>query len=717
MTSFLDKALKLAEHFPVFPLLPNSKIPAIDEWQIFATRKPDQIRRWWRNGKSNCNIGVARQGILPVDIDDKDDRHGSRSIEILDLMGNELPETFTQTTPSGGRHLVYRCDDLIRNSIGGLASGVDIPGYIVGAGSTLNGKPYTADWKDIAVAPPWLVKALKSLAPSPKFVSNIDVDEKYAIHRAREFLRIQSGALKGTRDSMAYQLAAQLKDLGVPVMDAYDLIDELWCPKCEPPFTSDELVNPVNNAFQYGKNKGPVAAAEAVFGELPILPPPLKKSEPEPEPEPPPATRKDPVSTLNEQYAFIFVGDVHRILYQPPGKEMKCITEDTFHAKFKNKFITTGDGKGHQLSKLWMASPYRRDYEGFCFEPALGPEPDGHYNLWRGFAETPTATGSAYAVAGKDAFLEHLAENICEGSEYLTHWVTAWFADIIQRPAKKPGVALVLRGKKGVGKNVIVECFGHLLGRHAFLASDRRYLASNFNGYLKDCLMVTFNEACWAGDKQTEGILKGLITDGEHNIELKGKEVYRVRNHTHVAILGNEDWLVPATADERRYAVLDVGESRREDHKFFGKMRDGLDAGGYSLLLDYFMKYDYSDVNLRKAPTTTGLLDQKITSLSFLSEWWFQCLRDGRVPIAFEDNWPTQIRTPDLRDQLLAFARKKNSHARLPHEKQIGKDVRPFGLIRQRENTEERLYYYSVPELDEAREMFNVYIGQEVEWD
>src|SRR5262249_45615909 len=131
------------------------------------------------------------------------------------------------------------------------------------------------------------------------------------------------------------------------------------------------------------------------------------------------------------------------------------------------------------------------------------------------------------------------------------------------------------KGAKGTGKNSLVEQgIGRILGPHFMATADRRFLVGNFNGHLENLLGLALDEAFWSGDKQAEGILKSLITSNVHTIEHKGKEAYSVANLVRIFILGNESWVVPASHDERRYAVFDVGDRNKQDTKFFTQMRE-----------------------------------------------------------------------------------------------------------------------------------------------
>jgi len=152
----LEHALALAEAgFYVFPLEPDTKVPAIDGWQHKASRDPGQIKRWWADPVMDTeldrNIGVFtgkydEGALLVIDVDVKADRDGLETLRLYDLDPNEA---LVSETPSGGLHLIYVVDKPYKSGANVLGPGLDIRsagGYIVGPGSTLNEKAYR--WRD-----------------------------------------------------------------------------------------------------------------------------------------------------------------------------------------------------------------------------------------------------------------------------------------------------------------------------------------------------------------------------------------------------------------------------------------------------------------------------------------------------------------------------------------------------------------------------------------
>lgn len=144
-------AIKLAKAgFHVFPLKPMSKLPAIKEWQNKATTDVKVIEKYWsKNPDANIGICCSRFGddkaLLVVDVDNKKGKNGDETVLELEMEGKDFPPTLTQTTPSGGRHLIYIVDQAVANSVEKIGKGIDIRskgGFIVGPNSVVEAGTY-----------------------------------------------------------------------------------------------------------------------------------------------------------------------------------------------------------------------------------------------------------------------------------------------------------------------------------------------------------------------------------------------------------------------------------------------------------------------------------------------------------------------------------------------------------------------------------------------
>jgi hypothetical protein len=735
----LEHALALAaQGFHVFPLLPegvkfidhkgvertsDGKYPAIADFPNKATRDAKQIRAWFSSREYNVAISTTSfeddKALLVVDVDNKNGKNGDDELLRLELAGDFLPDTYTQFTPTGGRHLVFSVDEPVKQGANTFGPGLDSRGkggYIVGAGSVRDCGPYTANGSAVAPAPQWAVDvcgrpAARREADAGGEALAADVDPTRAHRRAIDYLTNHAPAsVEGQGgDQTAYVVACRVKDFGASRADCFALMLEHWNDRCSPPWSDEDLSEKVDNAYSYGTEPVGISAPEAEF-------PPVASSDAAAD------EKGHPFEELNKQYAFVIAGGSGNILWETTGPEgnfeFHLLQKSTFMDRLSNQQIQVGK-KTEQLANAWMQWPGRRQYDGLVFEP--GREMGSRwYNMWRGFVTTPIdGEPDHYAL---DMWLDHARDNVCGGNEELFTWLMTWFAHLVQRPFEKPLVAVAFKGKKGTGKNALIERVGKLVGSHFLLTSRRRYITSNFTGHLQYCLLFVMDEAFWSGDKEAEGVVKDLITGDKHDIEMKGREPYKVRNLTRVGVIGNEDWLVPASADERRWAVFSIGEGRMQDRSYFEKMRIGIDhQGGNRHLLKFLMDWDLSRADINKAPETTGLLEQKIASLEPFEQWWLDCLTEGHIAASdFGQEWPEAIECERLRAAFGRYLKDRNIRTRAPDSRTVGRTlVKLLGDVKKNRGPkgEGQPWRYVLPDLEEARARWEKFIGHRVEWE
>jgi hypothetical protein len=284
--SMLDIALHWAARgFRVFPVHTNGKLPAVGAWPLRATTDEATIRRWWSERDpvlnvdriSDKNVAIYTGGHLVVDVDVKRGGLGEQSLREITTF-DELPRTLTIRTPTGGSHLIFSCASGAATTASKLGPGLDTRGeggYVVAAGSTIDGVPYRViDDAPIAEAPQWIVEAVGApVAKADKGAVVSLVDMPQALERARTWLKDQApGAVVGARGSTAYRVAAKVKDFGVSALACLELMAEHWNEvKAEPPMEYDDMAASVEHAYRYGNKPvgidNPTADFEAVKPE------------------------------------------------------------------------------------------------------------------------------------------------------------------------------------------------------------------------------------------------------------------------------------------------------------------------------------------------------------------------------------------------------------------------------------------------------------------
>ena len=216
LEALLRNALTAAERgWHVFPLRPGDKRPAFPDHDVEhctgrdprcvkagghlgfeprATVDPDRIRWAWSRVPYNIGIACGPSCLLVVDLDKpKPDTVRPQRWQVpgvadgfdvfaalCEEAGQTLPvDTYTVTTGRGGTHLYYRHPDLpggveLRNTSGehgnGLGWLIDTRahgGYVVGAGSVVDGRAYTVALDTgVGPTPGWIGERLRP-APLP----------------------------------------------------------------------------------------------------------------------------------------------------------------------------------------------------------------------------------------------------------------------------------------------------------------------------------------------------------------------------------------------------------------------------------------------------------------------------------------------------------------------------------------------------------------------
>jgi hypothetical protein len=357
------------------------------------------------------------------------------------------------------------------------------------------------------------------------------------------------------------------------------------------------------------------------------------------------------IDDINTEYFIAPRGGVTFICHETTDEEGKAtlvyLTEASFKLALKNKgqFFSTPRGNlWRGIGDLWLQSqsPQRREYKGVIFSPQKDLGKD-YYNLWTGFSVTP--------LPGEPTpFLEFIHFTICNKNDDYYNYLLSWMADVVQNldPKKKPGVALALRGTKGVGKTFFSENFGRLFGRHFRLIESSEQLIGRFNTWAQDCILLLADEIGWAGDRHSVGRLQSLITDPTISIEPKGVDRFHAPNFVHVIMCGNDARAVPASTDERRYFLLDVSDIHQNDHPYFQKLADYMDQKGAGELLNYLQKYDLKGRELRKVPLTDALTENIDLGMTTVQLFWKDHIEREQLPhldpfnpsIPWTDNLP-----------------------------------------------------------------------------
>lgn len=380
------------------------------------------------------------------------------------------------------------------------------------------------------------------------------------------------------------------------------------------------------------------------------------------------------VAEVNGRFGLVTIGSSVFVLDEDSAP-VNILKVDAFKTLMANRTVNVpaanGGIKKAAVADVWLKHPERRTYARVEFAPGGGAR-EGSYNLFCGWAvESYSGMTLEQAARNCNLFLAHVRENVCRGNDEHYHYLIRWYAHLFQQPGDKPGVAVAVRGEKGVGKSKVTEAIAALLGPHAVTVSQRSHVTGQFNAHHAQALLIVAEEAVWAGDRQAEGALKHMITSPTMTLERKGVDATQLKSCARFATNSNAEWVFPASADERRLFALDCGSDHKQDLAYFKAIDDqlygpgrksnkpGQESPGLRALLTYLLGLDLTDFAVRRVPETDALKAQRAASLDPHQGFLKDCLESAAVcgQDWDENAWPMPKR--ELYDAYLSYMRSR----------------------------------------------------------
>lgn len=691
----------------IFPASRRTKSPLIGGWQDNATDDVGAITRWAQQ-YPGCAWGVAcgPSGMHVIDIDGAD---GELSVLSLDL-----PRTLEVETQSGNRHLYYMGVTASRNRV---LPGVDIKshgGLVIAAGSP---GYRIIDCIDPVLAPIWSVDLAGSPAHKTRQPVVLHEDDSGDVDRARRWLTEDAPASvegDGGNDN-AFKVACRVRDFGVSSGRCLDLMLGEWNDRCAPPWGLDELGRVVDNAYLYSRGDQGEASIQEDFSD----PPSADDMEAIREQEPP--SLLDRLNACHAKMAFAGKIVVWAEEINGDGtREYKPYPTQEFDKLYEHRNVQVesagGDVKTVPVGRWWRTHPKHMRCNRIVLDPTLPSGPtgyDGPFNLWRGWRVRPEA-------GDWSDYKRLILEALCAGDRAHAEYTMDWIAFLLQRPTELHKVALVFRGEKGTGKSTLGLALKIALGGHSAKADTAKAIVGRFNWHLRDKVFLLAEEVRWMQDREGEGTLKSLITDPERSYEAKGLNIVDGANHVSLMITTNDDWAVPASADERRFVVFDVDPCLRSNKALWERLynRGTLRRAPIAALMHAMMERDITQFDpAAHAPKTQALAEQAMESMDYMDRWWLDRLSNGQAPGISEADWSTTelvLPTAEVYDD---FAASIPRGRHIPSNIALGRRLRKYGVYRSRRRASDGLLWrYVVPPLPKARAKLTEVYNADIKW-
>lgn len=404
-----------------------------------------------------------------------------------------------------------------------------------------------------------------------------------------------------------------------------------------------------------------------------------------------------------EQIAQVLAGSAKEISLYRRSEGVILITRELENLPFPTTAKTEINN--------FINNPATHLYDEVAFSPLSLPP--STLNYWIGPSTQPMK-GDWYVLQ------EFLHTVICDNNYQLFDYLIRYLAHMLQKPAEKPGIMIVLLSGQGEGKGTFFKILQRIWARTTLLVSDVDEVVGKFNAALERNYIVCMDEALFAGDKKSLDKLKSLITESTCRIEQKHQPSRSINSYHRYFASSNHNHFAHVDKDDRRFLFIRLSSVHKQDQIYFDAVNDALENDDVIAAMMYdLINLDLTEFNIRKRPLTEEHLSQRLQSLSGFERYWHEVLQTGMLERLTEWDKPRFISTKNLTDNYKDYDKNAGKYSPI-QEQQIATTInticpsarkaRPTILGKQQRG-------YDLPDIAVARKEFEIVLGTSVEWE
>eukprot|EP00798_Chlamydomonas_sp_ICE-L_P032864 gene32864-biopygen12042 len=321
-----------------------------------------------------------------------------------------------------------------------------------------------------------------------------------------------------------------------------------------------------------------------------------------------------------EKSAFKIINQV--VYVRIDGQDIRHVTSDkTLQEAFRHLGyvdITLRDSGSVSVSRTqpfiprWIKDTSIRKYDDMKLMPPPIEVGGNVYNIWNGFEVDRDVSSHDDSVMADhpsvEVFIDFL-HTLCGNNQECTNYILNWIAQIFQQPAQKTGVAILLKGEEGVGKNRATDLLRAMVGADKFLktATPANTLYGRFNRQREGRFLIVVNESNGHDNFAANDVIKDMITCDQFECESKGVNAYTMQCFSRFIFITNNDNCLRVNPDNRRYVIIETSSVLKGNTEYFNHL-SGLidDAESRVAFYKFLMARDIKGVEwIRSRPATT----------------------------------------------------------------------------------------------------------------
>lgn len=326
-----------------------------------------------------------------------------------------------------------------------------------------------------------------------------------------------------------------------------------------------------------------------------------------------------------------FEKQVFRIL-DPPGYMVNIEHKWIFYTRAQlidmNSGLFVDEQKKERFIDRWLRDSCIRTYARMDYYVDMAECPPNIFNTFEGFAahQLQADCGDITPI------INHIAI-LCNHDRVAMEFFLDWLASTIQTPGRLNGIALVILGTHGCGKDMFLTWFGSkVIGMANYFKTARPHvdLFSAFNSSRKNVIFYHIEEAnSTTITPSNVEQFKNYMTDPYASIQIKNKNTTSseslVKNYNHFAVSSNFNAPFHIENTERRIFAVKASSEKYRNFNYFTQLAASMeDKTVIKGFYDFLMGRDISNRDWCNPPITEALRAWKAECMPKLApfiEW------------------------------------------------------------------------------------------------
>jgi len=247
--------------------------------------------------------------------------------------------------------------------------------------------------------------------------------------------------------------------------------------------------------------------------------------------------------------------------------------------------VPSYNGKGVYIGII--SQPFINKWIGFTHDirrkddvdiyPNSSDCPKNIFNLWTPFAMEAFTEKYTHKQNELDFILNHI-KILCNHETEVYNYFIKWIAQMIQYPHIKT-IMPTLISAEGSGKGTLFKLFEKMLGHKKVFETTNpsRDIWGDFNGIMSNCFLINLNELSKKDTIDSEGKIKGLITDNSLTINEKGLPQYKIKSYHRFITTTNKEEPINTHGGDRRNLIIRSSDEKKGDFNYFTTIHNYLD--------------------------------------------------------------------------------------------------------------------------------------------